>query len=149
MQANPVIEATGLTKHYGATVGLEDLDLGALVDASREPTAVAADATVAQVHEAAARTGHMRILVFDEDSATPSVVHVRDTLMEPVDDPVGPLARPVMVLDVRTPVYEALGTAREKSEQLAAVMDAGRFVGVVTIADILRHLLPEDAENIS
>ncbi|MDV8001062.1 hemolysin family protein [Rhodococcus sp. IEGM 1408] len=127
-------------------LGLEDLDVGALVDTSRKPTAVPADATVAQVHEAAARTGHMRILVLDSEAPVPSVVHVRDTLMEPDHSPVLPLTRPVMVLDIRTPVYEALGAAREQSEQLAAVMDQGRFVGVITIADILKHLLPEDAE---
>lgn len=132
-----------------AALGLEDLDIGALVDSGKEPTAVVEGATVAQVQEAAARTGHMRILVLHGDASVPSVVHVRDTLMEPADSPVGPLTRPVMVLDVRTPVYQALGIAREKSEQLAAVMDQGRFVGVITIADILKRLLPEDVEPVS
>ena len=62
-----------------------------------------------------------------------------------------------MVLDRQTPVYEALALARERSEQLMAVTGtgsdsgtgdgasdgAGRFLGVVTVADILRHILPE------
>jgi len=133
-----------LSSPLSGALGLEDLDVGELVDGSREPTAVRVGGTVAQVQEAAARTGHMRILVMDDDSSTPRVVHVRDTLMEPEDAPVGPLTRPVMTLDVRTPVYEALGVARERSEQLAVVLDEGRIVGVITIADILRHLMPED-----
>lgn len=128
-----------------SALGLEHLDIGALVNSRREPTAVPAGATVAEVQEAAARTGHMRILLLDEDLAAPEVIHVRDTLMEPEDAPARPFSRPVMLLDVHTPVYEALGEARERSEQLAVVTEQGRFAGVVTISDILKHLLPDDA----
>ena len=128
-------------------LGSEHLDIGALVDSAREPTAVPAGATVAEVQEAAARTGHIRILLLDEDLPTPEVIHVRDTLMESADALARPFSRPVMMLDVRTPAYEALGEARERSEQLAVVTERGRFVGVVTISDILKHLLPEDARH--
>ncbi|MBB1033283.1 DUF21 domain-containing protein [Dietzia sp. CQ4] len=128
-------------------LGLDQLTVGSLVDTDRAPTAVAAEATVAQVQEAAARTGHMRILLLDGDS-TPAVVHVRDTLMEQEGHPARDLARPVMLLDTRTPVYEALAVSRERSEQLAAVMDHDRFVGVITISDILRHILPEESGTV-
>ncbi|AWH95380.1 CNNM domain-containing protein [Dietzia psychralcaliphila] len=128
-------------------LGLDQLTVGSLVNTDKEPTAVAADATVAQVQEAAARTGHMRILLLDGTSA-PEVVHVRDTLLEQEDSPARDLARPVMLLDTRTPVYEALAVSRERSEQLAAVMEHDRFVGVITISDILRHILPEEAEPV-
>ncbi|MFN3601543.1 MAG: CNNM domain-containing protein [Dietzia sp.] len=128
-------------------LGLDQLTVGSLVNTDRAPTAVSANATVAQVQEAAARTGHMRILILQGDSA-PEVVHVRDTLMEQEDSPARVLARPVMLLDTQTPVYEALAVAREKSEQLAAVMDHDGFVGVITISDILRHILPEEAEPV-
>lgn len=53
-----------------------------------------------------------------------------------------------MLLDTRTPVYQALAVSRERSEQLAAVMDHDRFVGVITISDILRHILPEEAGTV-
>lgn len=121
---------------------LEYLTADALVDTSREPTAVAAEATVAQVQDAAARTGHMRILVLN-GRGTPEVVHVRDTLMEPDDTPARPLARPAMPLDAQTPVYEALAQARSSSEQLMVVMDGDDFLGVITVSDILRKVLPK------
>lgn len=143
---------------------LEHLTVGGLVDAERAPTAVPGDATVAQVREAAARTEHMRILIFDAPGPDglprggvppgsvppggvprggPEVVHVRDTLLEPDDAPARPLARSAMCLDRTTPVYEALSEARERSEQLMVVTDGQEFVGVLTVADILRKILPE------
>ncbi|MBC7307061.1 MAG: CBS domain-containing protein, partial [Dietzia sp.] len=96
---------------------------------------------------AAVRTGHMRVLLQDDASPTPQVVHVRDTLMERADAPARQFARPAMVFDTHTPVYEALGQARERSEQLAAVVDQGRFIGVITISDILRHVLPQGPDR--
>ncbi|HJC30210.1 MAG TPA: DUF21 domain-containing protein [Candidatus Dietzia intestinipullorum] len=142
---------------------LEHLTVEELVNSEKAPTAVETDATIAQVQEAAARTDHMRILLADGPGSAPEVVHVRDTLTEPEDAPARPLARRAMVLDRQTPVYEALALARERSEQLMAVTGAdsgsgagsgsgtgdgaddgaGRFLGVVTVADILRHILPE------
>ncbi|MEH6821402.1 MAG: CNNM domain-containing protein [Dietzia psychralcaliphila] len=124
-------------------LGLDQLTIGELVDTSTAPTAVPAAATVDQVQQAAARTGHMRVLLQEDASPTPQVVHVRDTLMERADAPARQFARPAMVFDTHTPVYEALGQARERSEQLAAVTDQGRFIGVITISDILRRLLPQ------
>ena len=126
-------------------LGLDQLHIGALVDTSTAPTAVPAGATVAQVQQAATRTGHTRVLLQDGNSPAPEVVHVRDTLMEPADAHARTFARPVMVFDSRTPVYEALAEARERSEQLAAVTEQGLFIGVITISDILKHLLPQES----
>ena len=135
---------------------LEYLTVGSLVDTGRAPTAVAPDATVEQVQDAAARTDHMRILLLDRASAPtgagtsgaahsgqPEVVHVRDTLLEPADAPARPLARSAMPLEKDTPVYEALSLARSSSEQLMVVMDGEEFLGVITVSDILRKILPE------
>lgn len=128
---------------------LEHLTVGTLVDSRRAPTAVAADATVAQVQDAAARTDHMRILILDESGhgrdglRAPEVVHVRDTLLEPGEAPARPLARAAMCLGRETPVYEALAQARERSEQLMVITEGRKFVGVLTVADILRRILPE------
>ena len=120
---------------------LEYLTVGALVDTGRAPTAVAPDATVEQVQDAAARTDHMRILLVE--TGQPEVVHVRDTLLEPADAPARPLARSAMPLEKDTPVYEALSLARSRSEQLMVVMDGEEFLGVITVSDILRKILPE------
>ena len=120
---------------------LEYLTVGSLVDTGRAPTAVAPDATVEQVQDAAARTDHMRILLVE--TGQPEVVHVRDTLLEPADAPARPLARSAMPLEKDTPVYEALSLARSRSEQLMVVMDGDEFLGVITVSDILRKILPE------
>ena len=120
---------------------LEYLTVGSLVDTGRAPTAVAPDATVEQVQDAAARTDHMRILLVE--TGQPEVVHVRDTLLEPADAPARPLARSAMPLEKDTPVYEALSLARSRSEQLMVVMDGEEFLGVITVSDILRKILPE------
>ena len=120
---------------------LEYLTVGALVNTGRAPTAVAPDATVEQVQDAAARTDHMRILLVE--TGQPEVVHVRDTLLEPADAPARPLARSAMPLEKDTPVYEALSLARSRSEQLMVVMDGEEFLGVITVSDILRKILPE------
>ena len=111
------------------------------MDTGRAPTAVAPDATVEQVQDAAARTDHMRILLVE--TGQPEVVHVRDTLLAPADAPARPLARSAMPLEKDTPVYEALSLARSSSEQLMVVMDGEEFLGVITVSDILRKILPE------
>ena len=42
-----------------------------------------------------------------------------------------------------TPVYEVMSRMREASIQLAVVMDGQRMLGVVTLADVLRRVLPQ------
>ncbi|MFE7630218.1 CNNM domain-containing protein [Kocuria sp. NPDC057446] len=121
---------------------LENLTVEALIAPGGTPTTVPAGATAAHVQETATRTGHLRILVEDPDGAAPGVVHVRDTLLEPPERPVRDLARPVFVLEADTPVYEALARIRAAGEQLAAVKHDGRFIGVITLSDVLRRVLP-------
>lgn len=107
------------------------------------PAAVPADATAADIQAAAARSGHMRILVESEHTTkAPRVVHVRDTLLESRDRPARELARPAFILSPEAPVHEALARMRRSGEQLAVVMDGSRFVGVVTVNDALRKVLP-------
>src|SRR5699024_641426 len=76
------LTATLRTPMSGA-LELEHLAVGERVSTEKAPTAVATDATIAQVQEAAARTDHMRILLADGPGSAPEVVHVRDTLTEP------------------------------------------------------------------
>lgn len=121
---------------------LEKLTVDALIPPGSTPTAVPAAATVSDVREAAARSGHLRILVEQSASGAPGVIHVRDTLLEPLHRPVIDQARPAFVLTADTPVYEALDRIQSTNEHLAVVMNDGRFVGVITLSDILRRVLP-------
>lgn len=124
---------------------LEKLTAEDLLTPGKKPTAVPATATVADVQRTAAQSRHMRILVEapgDSPVDAPRVVHVRDTLLEPMDRPVAAIARPSFAIDAGTPISEALERMRSASEQLAVVMRGGRFVGVITATDILKRILP-------
>lgn len=131
-------------QYHGRLAGvfeLQDRTVGDLLDPQARPTAVLGDATVADIQEAATRSGHLRILIADPQGGVPSVLHVRDTLLESADRPAAELARPAFTLPVRTPLHEALAALRQAGEQLVAVMDGERFVGVVTLSDFLQRIL--------
>jgi CBS domain containing-hemolysin-like protein len=129
--------------HISTVLDLDRLTLADLLSAGRAPTAVATGATVADVQAAAVRSGHMRILVGFTDGGVPRLVHVRDTLTEPASSPVGPLTRRALTLPADTRVYDALARMRARSEQLAVVVRDGKPVGVITVTDILRRVLPQ------
>jgi CBS domain-containing protein len=52
------------------------------------------------------------------------------------------LARRAFDLASDMPVYEALARMREQGEQLAVVTTGDRVVGVLSVTDILRRVLP-------
>lgn len=111
----------------------------------RRPVAVPLDATVAQVQQASRDTGHLRILVGSPEAPT-GLVHVRDTLTVDRDariDAVEGMVREVHELAPDTTVLEALAQMRLGSAQLAVVRDRDDLVGVVSFADMLRGLFPE------
>ena len=87
-------------------------------------------------------SGHLRILL-EAESGAPEVVHVRDTLLASAESPAAATARPAYVIAAGTPVYEVMSGMREASVQLAVVMDGQRMLGVVTLADVLRRVLPQ------
>lgn len=123
------------------------IDLGtmpviALVATGVVPTQVPPRASAADVRAAALQSGHMRILMSSVDDGPPSVVHVRDTLLLPDAQPAADIARPAFLLDAQTPVYEALARMRESSVQIAIIMRDDAVCGIVTLADILKRVLP-------
>lgn len=99
-------------------------------------------ATLADIRAAAIASGHLHTLSLGAKGTSPSVVHVRDTLLEPAGRPVHEIARKAFVLNARTPVCEALARMRKESVQLAVVISEDRMRGVVTLADILKCVLP-------
>lgn len=133
---------TQFQRQINRVIDLERLTLGELVPADQRPTAVGEGATVVEVQEAAARSGHLRILLAAPDGSAAGVVHVRDTLVHDGHHPVRPLARAPFVLDPATPVYEALARMRERGEQLAVVAERDRTFGVVSVSDIMHRVLP-------
>lgn len=135
-----------MQQQISGLIDLGTLPVEALLVPDVIPTQVGSHATVADVRAAALESGHLRILVMGDDGATPSVVHVRDTLLEPDARRVRELARHAFVLDAQTPVYEALARMRESSVQLGIVMGPNGVRGVVTLADILRRVLPVGAD---
>ncbi|GAB3141411.1 CNNM domain-containing protein [Marisediminicola antarctica] len=135
-----------------SVIELETMHVEQLIASDSEPTAVPSGASVAEVQTAASRSGHMRILVAADPElagSLPGVVHVRDTLLEPAARPARELARTAFVIAVGTPVHEALARLREAGEQFAVVREGERFVGIVTLADVLRRVLPDPEERAS
>ena len=123
-------------------IELEALTLTDLAPETLDLAAVGSAASIGEVWQVAARTGHKRILMLDDDTADPRVIHVRDTLLRDGGAGAAELARPALVLPADTPVYEAFATMRESGEQLVVLRREGRLVGLVSISDILARFLP-------
>lgn len=125
-----------------------------LIDDRRGVASVPRTATVSELQAATLDTTHLRILLRDEhNGAVHGVVHVRDTLELAGDEPVAPLARDLLRLDLTTPLHEALRSMRESRSHIAAVVNGndkqanfghrvGEVVGVITLPDILHELIP-------
>ncbi|MBW3163852.1 hemolysin family protein [Ferrimonas balearica] len=134
-------------RQLSSLIDLGSITVETLVTEGQVMAHVDQDATVADVRAAAMASGHLRILVFGNEGLKPLVVHVRDTLMEPTDRPAQEVARKAFVLDATTPVYEAMARMREASVQLAVVRKEGQMIGIVTLADILKRVLPGSVKS--
>ncbi len=131
-----------MQQQLSSLIDLGTLPVEALLVEDDVPVHVIRGASVADVRAAAMQSGHLRILILGEEGALPSVVHVRDTLLDSPTRPAHELARKAFLLEANTPVYEALARMRKASVQLAIVMDVNGLRGVVTLADILKRVLP-------
>jgi CBS domain containing-hemolysin-like protein len=131
-----------MQRQLSGVIDLGTMPVLAIVSTDVFPTQVMSDATVADVRTAAASSGHLRILMAASAGGRPSVIHVRDTLLLPDHDPVIGIARPAFILDAQTPVYEALSRMRGASVQIAIVMQKDVVCGIITLADILKRVLP-------
>ncbi len=131
-----------LQRQLSGLIDLGSIPVKDLLRQGKRTAHVHPTATVAEIRAMALETGHTRILVLDDQGSEPAVVHVRDTLLLPGDELARDCARPAFRLSAETPVYEALTRMRAKSVQLAVVMEGSSVKGVVTLADILAHVLP-------
>lgn len=102
---------------------------------------VPSGATAGEVREATRRTGHLRLLVGDRTHVD-SVVHVRDTLLLPDEVGIQSVTRPAFTLPADTTIHQALATMRRTRNHLAVITEDDTIIGVVTLPDVLRRLLP-------
>lgn len=123
-------------------IDLQSLVVESLIAPDSSATTVPTDATVADLQKVARESGHLRILL-ETHGGAPQVVHVRDTLLAAPESPAADTARDAYVIAAGTPVYEVMSRMREASVQLAVVMDGDRMLGVITLADVLRRVLPQ------
>ena len=136
---------------------LQELTVGDLlgergVDTPASPeemSSVGADATPGEIRDTARRTGHLRLLVLEDDSAV-GVVHARDAI-----DVEGPatareLMRSSLSLEHDLTVAEAFRRMRDARAHLVVVEQSGghpgthvsEVRGVLTLDDVVRRLLP-------
>ncbi|TGN55712.1 HlyC/CorC family transporter [Paracoccus liaowanqingii] len=138
----------GMQRQLSSLIDLGTLPVASLIGTAQmgaAPMQVAATATVADIRAAGRHTGHMRILMAGPDGAPPAIVHVRDTLLLPPEAPVAQIARQALELAPAMPVYEALHRMRGASVQLAVIMENGRLLGVLSLSDIVKQILPARA----
>ncbi|MDO8384053.1 MAG: hemolysin family protein [Microbacterium sp.] len=125
-------------------IALGTLTVGDIVRTDRVPTSVPATATAADIQEVAASSGHLRILV--GTGAGSRVAHVRDTLAIDLATPAADIARDALVTTPDASAYDTLARMRYGRVQLATVVDGDTLLGIVTMDDLLREVLPGPAE---
>ncbi|MHA7154226.1 CNNM domain-containing protein [Arthrobacter sp. TMN-50] len=125
-------------------ITLGTLTVGDIVRTDRVPTSVPVTATAADIQAVAASSGHLRVLV--GTGVDCQVAHVRDTLAVDGQTPAVDIARAALTLAPDVSAYDALAQMRRGHVQLATVVDADQLLGVVTLDDLLREVLPGSAD---
>lgn len=109
--------------------------------------ALPADATVADLAQAALRTGHSRFpVVGDGPDDVVGVAHVKDALSCPVDErgttPVTAVAGPAQFIPEGRDLESLLTEMRAEGTQMAMVADEyGGVAGIVTLEDLLEEIV--------
>jgi CBS domain containing-hemolysin-like protein len=132
---------SAISDAIGGVLGLQVTRIGDLTRPDATLTLVPDRATAREVRAASVNTGNLRILVGRPESIT-GVIHVRDILTLPGDADATPHGRQVLHLDSDVTLLAALAIMRETRCHLAVVTGMGHSLGVVTLSDVLRHLLP-------
>ena len=114
-----------------------------------EVAAIAIEASVAELADLAARTGHSRFPVIAghvDDVA--GVVHAKSVFAVPVQDrastPVSQLMSPVLAVPESRDLDDVLEDLRTGAGQLAVVIDEhGGTAGIITLEDVLEEIVGE------
>jgi CBS domain containing-hemolysin-like protein len=121
---------------------LSRISLDELAAGREAPTVIGPGATAGQVRAAARTTRHRRILVRTDAGGAPNrVVHVRDVLDLADGQDLAEAARPVTVLPGSMTVVAAFSAMRDEGTQLSLVERGDGSHAVVTVTDVLTHLL--------
>ena len=120
--------------------------LHAIVRPLTELAEVPPSATGDQIKQVARESGHLRLVVRDQDRPL-GVVHVRDALSHTGTVTAADLMRPVATLRAETPIYAALSTMRDTRNHLALVEADEELIGLITLHDLLDALLPSDTRR--
>ncbi|WP_433436068.1 hemolysin family protein [Nonomuraea sp. CA-141351] len=97
-------------------------------------------ADAAEIRAAAAKSGHLRLLV-GTPANVKGALHARDALLQPTRS-AEELRRPVPALPCTTQVPEAVTALQEARAHLALVTNQpGEVIGMVTLTDLLGELL--------
>lgn len=131
-----------MQRQLSGFIDLSSMPVSDLIAKGLRPTSVPAEATAAEVRAAARQSGHMRILMTAGQGKPLSFIHVRDTLLLDDDAKAATVARPAFSLDAQMPVYEALARLRAAGVQIATVKRGSELCGIITLADILKLVLP-------
>ncbi|MGQ0777534.1 MAG: hemolysin family protein [Pseudonocardiales bacterium] len=107
-----------------------------------EVSGVPVGATVETIRAASRESGHLRLIVSDDEGHPVGVVHVRDTLTRDPATTAADLLRPVRTLAADTPIHAALRAMREGRNHIALVQNGNTLLGLVTMHDLLDRLLP-------
>lgn len=119
-----------------------------------EMSSVDLGASPEEIREVARRTGHLRLLVLDGETAV-GVVHARDSIGVDEGATARELMRPSLSLEQDLTVAEAFRRMREARAHLVVVEQSGEYPGthrsevrgVVTLDDVVRRLLPATADH--
>ncbi|RRH73034.1 DUF21 domain-containing protein [Falsigemmobacter faecalis] len=132
----------GMERQLSGFIGLSSMPVSDLIAKGARVISVPATAKASDVRAAARQSGHMRILMEAGRGKPMSFIHVRDTLMMADEAQASTVARPALSLDAQMPVYEALARLRGAGVQIATVKRGSELCGIITLADILRLVLP-------
>jgi CBS domain containing-hemolysin-like protein len=113
--------------------------------------AVATDATVAEVLDAAAASGHTRLPVYEDSiDHVVGIVHVKDLLITDRDPhtSVAEVMRPVLAVPTSRDLDSLLRELLQGREQAAVVIDEfGGTAGLVTLEDVFEELVGDISDE--
>ena len=130
---------------FAGVLELRDVVAGSAMTPRIDLVAVATDATVGEVLDAAAASGHTRLPVFAGDiDHVVGVVHVKDLLVGGHDasSPVAEVMRPVVAVPESRDLESLLRELLQTRAQAAVVIDEfGGTAGLLTLEDLFEELV--------